>query len=234
MTALSGCGFRGGTDEFPTVTPAPVPTDTPSPTPAATPTPPTTADMVFEVSVLQGFTGTSPARLAATFRNTGDRLLTGVGPLQHVLPFVDDDYAGVDESGQLGLFLVPDDTALTVQPEGSSGGPVEAFLPGEPANGCWTLPFDWPAAKGPSPALLHTVSVPPGDAVRHEYGVYYLDGCEAGRYTFESTFDLTATDPPLEGALYQTRLGFDLTITPAQTVGVDVHEPRIRNQQPTD
>lgn len=226
-TALAGCAFGSGSGRPPSVTPAPVPTDTTTPTAEPIPPPPTPAEFAFEVDVLDGFTAASPARLGASFRNTGDRLLTGVGPLQHVLPFVDDDYAGMDESGQLEVFLAPDGASLTIDPADTSGGRVGQFLPETPTDGCWTLPFDWPAARGARPAILHTVSVPPGEAVRHEYGLYYIDGCEAGRYTFEGTFDLANTDPPLAGALYRTRLGFDLTITPAQTLRVDVHEPRV-------
>lgn len=226
-TVLAGCAFGSGSGQPPSITPAPVPTDTTAPTAEPTPPPPTPDEFAFEVDVLDPFTAASTCRLAITFRNTGDRLLTGLGPLQHVLPFVDDDYAGVDESGQLGVFLAPDDTSLTIDPDGASGGPVGRFLPDAPTDGCWTLPFDWPAARGGRPAILHTVSVPPGGAVRHEYGLYYIDACEVGRFTFEGTFDLANTDPPLRGVLYRTRLGFDVTISPDQTLQVDVHEPQV-------
>lgn len=233
-TALPGCAFGGGSGRLPTVTPAPVPTDEPTPTTEPTPPSPSPDDVAFEVTVLDGFTRASPARLAIAFRNTGSQHLTGVGNLQHILPFVDDDYAGVDESGRLGVFLAPDDTSLRIQPPGTPGGPVDQFLPDAPTGGCWTLPFDWPAVRGVRPSVLYTVSVPPGERVRHDYGLYYIDACRAGRFTFESRFDLANTDPPLQGRLHRTRLGFDLTVTQAETIRVDVHEPRVGPQGPAD
>lgn len=231
---LAGCAFGGGSARSPTVTPAPVPTDTASPTPEPTPPPPTPEDLDFEVAVLDGFTEASPARLAITVRNAGDRLLTGVGDRQHVLPFVDDDYGGLNESGRLGLFLAPDDTTLTIQPQGERGDRVGQFLPDTPTDGCWRLPFDWPAAQGVEPAIRYTVSVPPGETVSHEYGLYFVDACEPGRFTFESDFDLANTDPPLQGALHRTRLGFDLTVSRAGALEVDVHEPLIGTRAAAD
>lgn len=224
-SALGGCGFAGGSGSPATVTPVPVPTDTPVPTPEPTPPPPTPEDFAFDVTILSGFDVATPARLGITFENTGDRLLTGLGGRQFVLPFVDDDYGGLDESGRFGLFLAPDDTALSVAPEGQSAGPVGRFLPDEPTDGCWRLPFDWPAAEGVQPGILYTVTVQPGEAVRHEYGLYHVDDCEAGRFTFEGTFDLTNTNPPLEQGLRRTRLGFDLVVSPAETLRLDVHDP---------
>lgn len=225
--ALTGCASGSRSGDGITVTPAPVPTFSSSPTSAPTPGPPRAEDIEFYVVITHQFGMTHPARLVITFENTSDRFLTGVGGLQFVIPFVDDDYAGVDDSGQLGLFLAPDDAALTVKPEGTSAGRVGQFLPDEPRDRCWKLPFDWPGARGVSPAIFHTVGVPPGEQVSHEYGVYYIDRCEAGRFTFESRFQLTNTDPPLEQALYPARLGFDLIISSAETVRADVHEPVI-------
>lgn len=151
-----------------------------------------------------------------------------------MLPFVDDDYGGLDESGRFGLFLTPDDASLTIDPAGEPGGRVGEFLPHEPIDGCWRLPFDWPAAMGPSPDVLYTVTVPPAATVRHEYGLYYVDACASGRFTFESTFDLTNTDPPLVEALYRTRLGFDVIVAPGEELRLDVHEPAVAGTHPTE
>lgn len=232
--ALAGCAFGGGAARAPSVTPAPVPTDPKSPTPEPTPPPPSPDDLAFDVTVLGEFTAASPGRLGISVRNTGDRLLTGVGDRQHVLPFVDDDYAGLDESGQLALFLAPDDTTLTIQPEGERGDRVGQFLPDTSTDGCWQLPFDWPAARGAEPAVRYTVSVPPGETVSHEYGLYYIDACGPRRVTFENTFDLANTDPPQVGTLRRTRLGFTLTVAPAEPIRVDVHEPRVGGRTSTD
>lgn len=232
-SALAGCVFGGRSGRPASVTPAPVPTDTASRTAAPIPSPSTPDDFLFEVFVLERFTSESPARLRITFRNTGGRRLTGVGPWRHVLPFTDDDYAGVDESGRFGLFLSPVDASLTIETE-DTVGPLGEFLPDEPTDGCWTLPFDWPAARGTNGTILHTVSVPSDEAVTHEYDLYYLDACDTGRFIFESTIDLANTDPPFEETLHRVSLGFDLTIAQTGTLHVDVHEPRVGSRTSAD
>lgn len=224
---LAGCAALRGSSQSPTVTPAPVPTESPTATPRTTPEPPTPADFEFDVSVRRGFTAAGPARLEVGFRNVGDRLLTGAGGLQHVLPFVDDDYGGLSPGGTLELFLVPDETDLVVGPADRPPRPVEAYLPDRPTDGCWRLPFDWPAAWTTRPAVVHTVSVRPGRGVRHGYTLYHIDDCTAGTYGFEGHFDLTNTDPPLTGALYRTRLGFDLTVAPSGAVSAAVRPPTV-------
>jgi hypothetical protein len=64
-----------------------------------------------------GFSDRSPARLEITARNTSETTFTAMGGPAHVLPFVDDDYASVDPTGEPVLFLAPDDSSPTVDPE---------------------------------------------------------------------------------------------------------------------
>lgn len=224
VAALAGCSLGGTAPPSRTITPAPVPPDEPSPT---IPPPPSADDVSFEVRALNGFTNTLPARLSATFRNTGDRLLTALGARELVLPFVDDDYAGLDGSGEFGLFLAPADTTLVIDSGDTLEASVGASHPDRRPDGCWTLPFSWSGARGASPVVMYAVTLAPSESVSHVYECYFIDECSPGTYTFEATLDLTNTDPPLERAVYRTNLGFDLTVTADASVAVDVHQPRI-------
>lgn len=232
--SLAGCAGRGDRPGRLTVTPAPVPSDEPTPTgrpPDAGP-PPSADAIRLAVSVTAGFSETSPARLEITFHNVGLRPLTALDGPAHVLPFVDDDYAGADEAGDLGLFLVPDDADLTISPGGGKPAPVEAALPTAPTDGCWSLPFDWPAARDGRPAVLHAVTVRPGRTLHHGYRLYFIDECTAGRFTFVNTFDLAAGDPPHERDLHRARLAFDVVVDESMALDVRVREPEV--ERPPD
>lgn len=220
---LAGCAFARGRPR--PVTPAPVPTDTATMSPPPSPAPVTADDFEFEVTVRRGFTEAAPGRLEIAFRNVDDRPLIAVGQRRFVLPFVDDDYAGEDASGRPRVFLAPDDSSLTVKPRGTARGPVGAFLPGAPRDGCWALPFEWPDARVPGPTVLRTASVQPADAVRHGYGLYFIESCVTGTVTFENGFGL-ATGAALRAArISPTRLGFDLAIAADGRLAVEAHDP---------
>lgn len=228
--SLAGCtaGDPTGDEPSATASPAAPGTDTPSPTAAPSgPPPPTADDVALDVAVLQSFTPDQPARLEIAFTNAGERSLLGLGGPQYVLPFVDDDYAGEAADGSLALFLLPDDNGLAVEPEGEPTASVESYLPDAPTDGCWTVPFEWPAAKASFTAVLHEVPVEPGGTVSHEYSLYYLDDCVTGTFAFESSFDLgyRRSDDP-DGTLYPTALGFDLTIAD-DGITVSAHEPAV-------
>lgn len=228
-TGLAGCARAGEPGIEPTVTPAPVPSDRLTST--ATPTasgPPSPADLGFWVDVRDDFTDASPARLDISLWNAGPRVLTVLDGPEHAVPFVDDDYAGVDESGHPTLLLVPDDAGLQVDPADGPADRIDAYLPEAPTDGCWRVPFDWPAARAGATAVLHAVPLEPGQLRSHGYGLYFIDECSPGTYRFEHTFELAAGDPPLERDLHTARLGFDVTVAESMAVSVDVHEPQVR------
>lgn len=226
---LAGCSQTDGSAGRITVTPAPLPADRPSSSSssAGTTDAATAAALEFDVRLRSGFSDASPARLEIVVRNVGDIVLTALGGSEHVLPFVDDNYAGVDRTGHVSLFLAPDDSALTVAPEGGEPGPLDEFLPAAPVAGCWSLPFDWPAAWGSQSATGHSVSLPPGEHRRHRYGLYYVDECIAGSFAFANTFELVAGDSPGERSPARVRLGFVLTVTGELEVLIGVQNPVI-------
>lgn len=226
---LAGCPQATESSGPAAVTPAPVPSDAPTATtgPARSPNAPARSDIGFDVAVRSGFGETSPARLAVAFWNAGDRRLTGLDGPRYFLPFVDDDYAAPDETGEPALMLVPDDAKLAVDPAGAAAGFVDEFLPDEPTDGCWSVPFDWPEARGSHTLTLLAVSLEPGDRHEHAYGLYFVDDCAPGRYRFVNTFDLAAGDPPRETDLVRVRLGFDVDVDESMAVRVAVHEPTV-------
>lgn len=227
-TGLAGCAQAGEPGTEPTVTPAPVPsyraTPRASPPPRGSPTP---EELGFWVEVRDDFTDASPARLEISLWNAGDRVLTVLDGPEHAVPFVDDDYAGVDESGQATLLLVPDDANFRVDPADAPADSIHAFLPEAPADGCWHVPFDWPAARAGGTAVLHAVPLEPGQLRSHGYRLYFIDDCAPGTYRFEHTFELAAGDPPIERDLHPARLRFDVAVSDSMTLRVDVHEPRV-------
>lgn len=227
--SLAGCGAapRGGGSV--SVTPAPVPNETVSPPGqqgSIGPDLPPDA-LWFDVSVLRPFSATRTAGLEITVRNAGDRRLAALAGSRFVLPFVDGDYAGVDRSGEPGLALFPSDTRLIVDPADAQPQRLAALLPDEPVDGCWRLPFDWPAAWQPRNAQLHAVSLGPGERRRHQYDLYFIDECTTGAFAFENTFDLAVGQPDGQGDLYRARLGFVLTVTETQGIKIGIEEPRI-------
>lgn len=227
-TGLAGCTRAGEPGIPPTVTPAPVPSD--RTLTAATPTPgqpPSPGELEFRVEVRDSFAEAHPARLEISLRNAGDRLLTVLDGPEHAVPFVDDDYAGVDASGQPALLLVPDDAGLRIDPADAPPDRIEAFLPEAATDGCWRVPFDWPDARAGATAVLHAVPLSPDQRRQHGYGLYFIDDCSPGTYRFEQTVELAAGDPPFERDLHPARLGFDVVVAGSMAVGVEVDEPRI-------
>ncbi|MFB6361030.1 MAG: hypothetical protein ABEH59_06870 [Halobacteriales archaeon] len=229
VTGLAGCAQPTASSGSPTVTPAPVPTD--RPTPVATshrqPPPPDPEVLQFEVEVLAGFGETQPAQLEIRIENTGDTLLTGLGQAEYVFPFVDDDYVGVDWTGNPELLLVPRESAVEVAPGDADPAKIEAFLPEAPIDGCWSVPFDWPADRVSDVPALWAIPLLPGARERHRYELYYLEECTTGTFTFTSTFDLAVGDPPIERGLYRARLSFDVARSDTTGLLVRVNDPRI-------
>ena len=231
VAPLAGCALGGRSRDDLTVTPAPVPTETatPSPTPApSTPRRPTTADVAFDVRVVEGFAPDHPARLEAAFGNRGDETLLGTGDQPFVVPFADKDYAGERPDGSLALFIHPDDGPLRVEPSAAERGPVEAFLPDAPTDGCWRLPFDWPAARGSSFLLDYGYRLAPGETVRHGYTLYWIDDCTPGTVAFERRLDLRfVSDAGRPGPTAAAEVGFDVTVAADGTLSVEVRESRV-------
>lgn len=234
-TGLAGCVATGGPSRPVTVTPAPVPSDRPPTTATDRPHPPPPADALgFRVTVIGDFDAAHPARLEIAVRNEGAVPLTALGTSPHVLPFVDDDYTGTDWSGDPELLLIPDEAELVVDPAGAESAPVGEFLPSTPADGCWSVPFDWPEAHDTGAGGIHAALLAPGETRRHRYGLYFTDGCASGTFSFEHTFDLAAGDVPIEPGLYRGRLAFDLAVSDTMGPLVRVRDPVIRAATPTD
>lgn len=229
--SLAGCGVarRGGGSV--SVTPAAVPSETPSPPGQQAVIGPDLSprQLRFDVSVVRPFSASSTAGLEITLRNTSERRLAALAGSRFVLPFVDEDYAGVDAAGDPGLALIPADTRLIVDPADAQPQRLAALLPDEPVDGCWRLPFDWPPAWQPRNAQLNAVSLGPGEHRQHQYDLYFIDECTTGAFTFENTFDLAVGQPPGDGDLYRARLGFVLTVTETRGIRVGVEEPSIRS-----
>lgn len=228
-SGLAGCATAREGAEPVTVTPAPVPSDSPSATPA-TPKPrpsPQPDDLELVVRAGSGYDQASPAELDISLRNAGDRLLTVLDGPAYSVPFVDDDYVGTDWSGDPELLLVPDGAELVVEPPGADPGPIQTFLPTAPGDGCWTLPFDWPATRVTSNAVLHAIPLQPGERRQHRYRLYPLDGCATGTFSFVNTFDVSVGDPPFGRDLVRARLGFDVAISKVFGPLVRVHDPVI-------
>lgn len=228
-SGLAGCATRRAGPGRPTVTPAPVPSDRPTPT-AGSPTarPPPSPDVLeLEVRALSGFEVERPARLEISLQNAGDAMLTALDGPAHTVPFVDDDYVGTDWSGDPELLLVPDEAELTLDPAGADPGPIQTFLPSASTDGCWSVPFDWPADRATTSAVLHAIPLQAGERRRHEYSLYSLDGCTTGTFSFVNSFDLSVGDPPFGRDLHRARLGFDLALSDRLAPVVRVHDPVI-------
>lgn len=224
---LAGCS-TGGSADPPSVTPAAVPTDRPTASPSPPPRRPPEADELgFWVEARDGFTAASPARLEVSLWNAGDRVLTVLDGPVHAVPFVDDDYVGRAAGSQGGLLLVPDGAALVIDPPDAEPASIRAFLPEEPTEGCWRVPFEWPADRGLETAALRAVPLEPGQIRRHGYGLYFLESCAPGDYRFENTFDLAAGDPPIERDLARARTTFEVSVDAAGDVRVAVDEPAV-------
>ncbi|MFB6361714.1 MAG: hypothetical protein ABEH59_10390 [Halobacteriales archaeon] len=210
---IAGCGARSGGDELVSVTPAPVPTtatETPEPTPKHL------AELSdrfeFEVEVRSGFTPESPARLEITVWNRTDTQLTALAGSRFVLPFVDRDYAGIDQSGDPGLSLVPDETRLIVDRDDAEPARLTALLPEAPKDGCWRLPFEWAPAWMTRESSLKIATLVPGEWRSHRYGLYFIGDCGPGTFTFENRFDIAVGQAAGERELLVARLGFDVTV----------------------
>lgn len=229
VAALAGCAQPTDSTGTPTVTPAPVPTDraTPVETRNRQPPPPAPDTLQFEVEVLAGFGESEPAQLEIRIENTGDSLLTGLGKAEYVFPFVDDDYVGVDWTGNPELLLVPRESAVEVAPGNADPAEIETFLPDAPTDGCWSVPFDWPADRVSDPPALWAIPLLPGEREKHRYELYYLEECTTGTFRFTSTFDLAVGDPPIEQGLYRARLSFDVARSDTTGLLVRVNDPWI-------
>lgn len=229
LTALAGCAQQDGSTVQPTVTPAPVPTDSPTPaeTPHVQPAPPDPEALQFEVEALSGFSDAQPAQLEIRIENTSETLLTALGKSEYVFPFIDDDYVGIDWTGDREVLLVPHEPAISVAPGEGEPTPVSELLPEAPSDGCWSIPFDWPANPTIEPAILWSIPLLPGDRRKHRYELYYLEECTTGTFSFTNTFDLAVGDPPIEGGLYRARLSFDVARSDATGLLVQVDDPVI-------
>lgn len=229
LGGLAGCAMTEPATTPPTVTPAPVPTDTATAAVTArrVPPPPDPGALQFRVEILAGFTETSPARLEISIRNQGESLVTALDGHEYVFPFVDDDYIGIDWTGDPELLLVPDEPKVRVAPDDAEPNTMDAFLPDAPTAGCWSVPFEWPGDRAPQPTMLHAVPLPPGETRRHRYTLYFLDECSSGTFTFENSFDLAVGDPPIERGLYRARLAFDLARSDSTGLLVRADDPRI-------
>lgn len=226
---LAGCATHRAGPGKPTVSPAPVPSDRSTPT-AGSPTarPPPSPDVLeFEVWALSGFEVEHPARLEISLRNAGDAMLTALDGPMHTVPFVDDDYVGTDWTGDPELLMVPDEAELTLDPPGADPAPIRTFLPSTSTDGCWSVPFEWPADHAATGAVLHAIPLQPDERRRHEYSLYSLDGCPTGTFSFVNTFDLSVGDPPFGRDLYRARLGFDLALSDRFEPLVRVYDPII-------
>jgi len=230
LTGLTGCAMTEQATAPPTVTPAPVPTDPPTPplTARRVPEPPDPSALTFTVEILEGFTAASTARLEISIENRSDSLLTALDGNPYVFPFSDDDHIGVDWSGEPEVLLVPEESRVRLAPDDAEPAPIHTFLPEEPTDGCWSVPFEWPADRAPQDPLLHAVPLPPSEPRRHRYELYYLDDCSSGTFRFENTFDLAVADPPIERGPYRGRLTFDVARSDSTGLLTRVDEPWIQ------
>lgn len=213
MAGLAGCAA----DEPPpgrlSITPAPVPTDSPSPAPTATPgARPRAEDLRFGVTIRSGFEPESAPRLSIAVRNEGPIALTAVGASPYVFPFVDDQYAGTDRAGQPRLFLLPEDSPLETDRPGEAAKPVSTLVPDRPTDGCWSTDFEGRPPVTPSTRYLYSVTLSPGETIRHGYRVYFIGPCGAGRYSFQAETLLAAGDPPGRNGIYRLLTGFYLAV----------------------
>ena len=222
---LAGCAGGGRSAASRSVTPAPVPSDAPTPSP---PEPPTAEAIDFWVEVLEAFDEAGPARLGISFRNASERPLTALGGAPHVVPFVDDDYAGEHAFDHVRLLFLPDDSGLRLAPTAGPPDRIEAYLPAAPTEGCWLVPFDWPSAWDRGPGRLYAATLEPGEVRRHPSTLYFTGDCLPGTYRFAGTVDVTVGDPPSSSDLRRATLRFKLLVTPAMNVHVDVQPPVVR------
>lgn len=233
LTGLAGCATPDGSTAPPSVTPAPIPSvrTTSTGTSPRQPPPPASESLQFEVEVLAGFGDTQPARLEVRIENTGESLVTAMGQSEYVFPFVDDDYTGVDWTGDPEVLLVPQEPAISIAPGDAEPANITTFLPDTPTDGCWSVPFEWPADRAADPSLLWAIPLLPGERRSHQYELYYIDECTTGTYSFRHTFDLAVGDPPIERGLYRARLAFDVARSEATGLLVRVFDPRIERTE---
>lgn len=223
---LAGCSTLSSGGGPVSVTPAPVPSTA---TEQTDPTPGRLAELSdrfdFQVKVLNGFEQASPARLEVTVWNRNEIALTALAGSRLVLPFEDPDYAGIDQSGDPGLSLVPDETRVRVDRDEGDPKPLTALLPAEPIDGCWRLPFAWSQAALTRDPTLQTVKLVPGERRIHQYRLYFIGQCEPDTYRFENRFDLAVGGANGDRELFLARLGFDVTVTADRAVRVSVQPP---------
>jgi hypothetical protein len=226
--STAGCGARDTGDQGITVTPAPVPSTTPKATNELRARPAELASRIeFDVTVLIGFSKASPAGLEISVGNRTERQVTALAGSRFVLPFVDRDYVGTDRSGAPGLLLAPNPTRLIVDPKAGAGERLTAALPEAPIDGCWTLPFEWPAALRTRDATLQFATLVPGEHRDHRYRLYFIEDWAPGTFTFQNRFDLTVGRTREDRELYLARLGFEVTVTDDRDVQVVVRDPVI-------
>lgn len=227
LAGVAGCAAEPDAAPM-SVTPAPVPSDAPSPTPTATPLAgPNAEDLRFGVGFLSGFDADSPARLSIAVRNEGSLKLTAVGVSPHVFPFVDDEYAGTDRGGRPRLFLLPENPSLETDRPGESPKPASTLLPEHAADGCWATDFEGRPPVAPSNRFLYSVTLSPGETIRHPYRVYFIGSCGPGRYSFQAETMLAAGDPPGRNGIYRLLTGFYLSVSSELGLSLGLEAPVI-------
>lgn len=216
-----------------TVTNAQSPTETTVPTPSPEAGPLTTDDFELDVSVLQEFTNDHPARLRITFKNSGTRELVGMGGPEHILPFVDDNYAGDDVYNEPKLFLLPDNGPyFSIVDQDGTRRSISDVIPDSPTDGSWTLPINWPPQSSIVTPILNAVPVPVGSEVSHEYSLYFIDDCTNGLFTFVNNLEIrvgpraTANESHQD---YAVTLKFVIQISDTGMKG-SIREPEIVKQ----
>lgn len=228
VAGLAGCSGAEPQVARLSVTPAPVPSDTPSPTPTATPGARPDAEAVrFRVELLSGFDADGPARLSIAVRNDGPLNLTAVGVTPHVFPFVDDQYAGTDRAGRPRLFLLPENAALVTDRPNETSKPVSTLLPERATEGCWSTRFEGRPPVAPSNRFLFSVTLAPGETISHDYRVYFIGACGAGRYSFQAETLLAAGDPPGRNGIHRLLTGFYLSVSSDLRLSIGLEDPVI-------
>lgn len=227
--AVSGCASASQQPRRLSVTPAPIPTG-PASSDHGDPNPRRelgSRDFVLKVREMSGFTPTTPARLGIAVTNTSIRDITAKVESIYGLPFLDDDYAATDRMGETRLFLAPDDPMLTIEPKGQEPVRLDSVLPDEPIGDCWKLPFDWQPTGLNEGNETRLIQLPPGKTRSHQYSLYYVGDCGAGKFTFENILAVAVGPPTTRAEWQRVRLGFVVTVTENRDLTVGALTPEI-------
>lgn len=190
-------------------------------------------ELNFDINVLSAFSESAPARLAITTTNIGTRRLTALETSMNVFPFrLDEQYIGIDKSGEPGLLMVPEDLLTHFHSGREVAQNLGQVRTTEPVDECWKLPRDRSPPVTPNRRDITDITLYPGQTRATRYDLYLIYDCRAGTYTFAYRIDLLVGERETGAKRYHLRLQFVLEITNQRDVNPVIQELVIPSSPP--